>query len=1117
MTTKIYSRQISKFALLLFISIFSQNFYSQTAPENTRFFQLNTVKGSRLYIVESTDNFVYHIGTINSSEVGFDNLTAANVGLDDLFVLKSAASTGSNTWFKTFNAGTDGKIIPRNVFADANENVYVFAQFQGSVKVGSKTITSANPTDTFLMKIDSNGNAVWVDYLENGYNSLYKTKCVTEGANTYFVYGGNHLLKLTDADGTEIFNKIYNGVELKSVAVKDQDLYLAGATIISGVNFGSEFINDSNVGFVLKGDKDANFTASLKTVPTQSFLNTSDISDIAFSSNGSLLLTGFYTGSLITLNSESGNFSFTYNPNANYNITARLYNFVANVDYNLGAVSFFRSSSPISQEVIYNIRTDLNSSKLIPYGNFGDFRQINYITDRYKNIVNYINPNGTSTDLSPSSSTTNYSTLLSYNNLGGFTSGSQLVKYGFKMSASGNSYTTTENNNIRVFTTSQYNAENAALAWTKQKVNSIGGSFSKQFQKHLKSAKSDIFFTALAEGKGKFFSNEFNNGQNVFSRYVTRLGADGTAKWTANFSNAANVDELNVSQDFACTDKDDNFYFVAGIKGNSSVFSDAAGNSSNFSTASGNSKVLLKLDQNGKFLWSKQINQSGLSKVAVASDSAGNVYLMGQTEGSLTLDNFSIPSEGGLSLFVVKLSSAGNLIYSKYYKNVGFGFYAFNPVFDSQDNLYVFTEPASISAGTGDYQDYVFGSVTVPANINGVDHLMLKFDNTGNVIFGKNFYANAPSATFSYAWPNNAAFDGTDFIVSGNYYGDSNAARYLGLDLVNVPKVYSSVNSYVPFFAKVNTSGNVIWQKALESNNSNAGNYTNFGLDENKNIYMYYSVKDKVRIGGTEYSFNSTDGNKILLKLDTNGNLVYYKTTDKGMLAYSLVDVIENDKINASGFTSENNFLNYKINNQNATNLYVATFGALDQKYLTPMNNYLILTNAAISNNPGNANSFVFDLVNNVNWTATSDQNWLNLTASQNKNIANVISGNGDAKLTLTAETNNSGSTRSSNIFISGDGGVASKTIVVTQTGILANQEAKTFVTVIYPNPTSDIINIQTDQKISKIEIFDTSGKLLKLNSGSEKSIQVSELVKGIYLIKIYSDNHIINSKFIKN
>ncbi|MDN8902019.1 hypothetical protein Q0O39_14205, partial [Staphylococcus aureus] len=78
-----------------------------------------------------------------------------------------------------------------------------------------------------------------------------------------------------------------------------------------------------------------------------------------------------------------------------------------------------------------------------------------------------------------------------------------------------------------------------------------------------------------------------------------------------------------------------------------------------------------------------------------------------------------------------------------------------------------------------------------------------------------------------------------------------------------------------------------------------------------------------------------------------------------------------------------------------------------------------------------------------------------------------------DAKITLTAQVNNTGVTRNASVLVSGDQNVTSKTVIVTQSGILANNEVKTFVTVIYPNPTSDILNIQTEQKISKIEIFD--------------------------------------------
>ena len=110
-----------------------------------------------------------------------------------------------------------------------------------------------------------------------------------------------------------------------------------------------------------------------------------------------------------------------------------------------------------------------------------------------------------------------------------------------------------------------------------------------------------------------------------------------------------------------------------------------------------------------------------------------------------------------------------------------------------------------------------------------------------------------------------------------------------------------------------------------------------------------------------------------------------------------------------------------------------------------------------------------------------------------------------------------SGATRTANVLISGDQGVLSKTIIVTQTSVLGTNEAKTFVTTIYPNPTSEILNIKSEQKISRIEVYDISGKLLKSVDGKAKNVSVSSLNKGMYLIKLYTENGVVNSKFIKN
>ncbi|WP_379966480.1 T9SS type A sorting domain-containing protein [Epilithonimonas sp. UC225_85] len=67
----------------------------------------------------------------------------------------------------------------------------------------------------------------------------------------------------------------------------------------------------------------------------------------------------------------------------------------------------------------------------------------------------------------------------------------------------------------------------------------------------------------------------------------------------------------------------------------------------------------------------------------------------------------------------------------------------------------------------------------------------------------------------------------------------------------------------------------------------------------------------------------------------------------------------------------------------------------------------------------------------------------------------------------------------------------------------------------IYPNPAKD--NINFSEEIRNIKITDLSGKIVKQISNSDKSINVSKLVKGTYIITAVSKSgETINKKFIK-
>jgi hypothetical protein len=72
-----------------------------------------------------------------------------------------------------------------------------------------------------------------------------------------------------------------------------------------------------------------------------------------------------------------------------------------------------------------------------------------------------------------------------------------------------------------------------------------------------------------------------------------------------------------------------------------------------------------------------------------------------------------------------------------------------------------------------------------------------------------------------------------------------------------------------------------------------------------------------------------------------------------------------------------------------------------------------------------------------------------------------------------------------------------------------------------YPNPVSDVLNIQlpTGTEKAEVGVFDYTGKLVtsKTITSNDNSIDVQKLSNGIYLIRVSSDAKIGAQRFIKN
>lgn len=81
---------------------------------------------------------------------------------------------------------------------------------------------------------------------------------------------------------------------------------------------------------------------------------------------------------------------------------------------------------------------------------------------------------------------------------------------------------------------------------------------------------------------------------------------------------------------------------------------------------------------------------------------------------------------------------------------------------------------------------------------------------------------------------------------------------------------------------------------------------------------------------------------------------------------------------------------------------------------------------------------------------------------------------------------------------------------------VFENQNSKSPIT-IFPNPVKDILTFKTTEKIKKAEIFDTNGRLIKVELGiTNNQMNISVLKTGNYIVKFSTDKQSYQTKFIK-
>ncbi|MDA8980268.1 hypothetical protein N9G63_04420, partial [Chitinophagales bacterium] len=314
-----------------FADVFLQKYNSSGTILWTKTF--GGTSNDRGYRIElDANNNIYAVGQFGNTVdfdpgVGVASVTAA--GSLDVFVLK-LSSNGNFQWIKTFG-GTQNE-LPYSFVRDFSGNLIITGYFNGTADfdpgAGTANRTAIANSDAYIVKLDVNGNFLWVATMGglgtitgngisvDGFGNIYSFGTFTQtidldpgvGISNFTTSATDLYIQKLNASGVFQWAKTISGtssvLRAYGIAIQSGFIYLNGsftntADFDPGLGVSNHTSNGSSDNVIIKLDNNGNYVWSFSSGGANS-----DIPyDIYVNTSNEVLITGFFSD---TVDFDSG-------------------------------------------------------------------------------------------------------------------------------------------------------------------------------------------------------------------------------------------------------------------------------------------------------------------------------------------------------------------------------------------------------------------------------------------------------------------------------------------------------------------------------------------------------------------------------------------------------------------------------------------------------------------------------------------------------------------------------------------------------------------------------------------------------------------------------------------
>ena len=503
----------------------------------------------------------------------------------------------------------------------------------------------------------------------------------------------------------------------------------------------------------------------------------------------------------------------------------------------------------------------------------------------------------------------------------------------------------------------------------------------------------------------------------------------------------------------------------------------------------------------------------------------GDVYILGTYKGNIDMNpssqNYILTIMGNLDTYLAKYTSTGALIWAKSIGGSGAVILPFDIELDDYNNIYI----AGSIEGTADF-DPNSGTTNLSSTASfGSNSFIAKYDTSGNLNWANTF-------------PGDDNYSSVIKIKDSSLYIGGLINGYVTFTSAGGGYSYSQSNGGY-YYSKFDINGQLIWVKSL---NTYGNFFRTLAIDSNDNIILggsfFANIDMDPGVGTVE--MNTSGGSGFVGKYDSLGNYIWsLQLSTAGSSAVNHLVLDQNSNIFITGRDTSQSIMIGCINS-NGMIQWLHKLGSANMHSgleIDISNNDNLFCSGVITNS--SSNLVDFDHTSSImttalaNGTNESIDAWVGEFSKINGDVLWVDAIGGSISNTVGFETSTAKLHPDGSIYI---GGGFTDEIFLNPGGIpifsTINQGSKnTFIShftytpvsiqtkdpiviSIYPNPSDDIIYIDSKLTIQNYTVIDIYGNLIA--TGFNQKINVSHFASGIYILIIESNKGLFQTKFIK-